>query len=66
MQIRPMSLADLPGVLAVQRACYGPGHLEPLEAFASKLTASPMTCWVAEAAKLTRFGDSARFMRAGL
>ena len=50
MQIRPMSPADLPGVLAVQRACYGPGHLEPLEAFASKLTASPTTCWVAEAA----------------
>lgn len=47
MLIRPMTLTDLPGVLAVQQRCYAPAFHEPAVAFASKLSGSPGTCWVA-------------------
>lgn len=45
--IRPVADADLPGVLAVQRACYGDALLEPPEALASRWTRSPALCLVA-------------------
>ena len=41
--IRPLAAADLPGLLAVQRACYGAGLLESGEVFARRL-ASPANC----------------------
>ncbi len=45
--IRPVADADLPGVLAVQRACYGDALLEPPEALASRWARSPALCLVA-------------------
>lgn len=45
--IRPVAAADLPGILAVQRACYGDGFLEPGDALASRWARSPATCLVA-------------------
>lgn len=45
--IRPIADADLPGVLAVQRACYGDALLEPPEALASRWMHSPALCLVA-------------------
>lgn len=41
--VRPLALQDLPGLLAVQRACYGEGFVESGEAFAQRL-ASPANC----------------------
>ena len=41
--IRPLSLADLPGLLQVQRACYGDDYVESAEVFARRL-ASPAQC----------------------
>lgn len=43
-----MTQGDLAAVLTVQHQCYAAAFHEPLEAFASKWTASPDTCWVAE------------------
>jgi GNAT superfamily N-acetyltransferase len=43
---RPMQPDDLPGVLALQQGCYAAAFHEPLAAFASKLSASPDSCWV--------------------
>ncbi|MCE1191454.1 MAG: GNAT family N-acetyltransferase [Acidovorax sp.] len=40
---RPLAAADLPGLLAVQRACYGEGFVESAEVFARRL-ASPVNC----------------------
>lgn len=40
---RPLTLADLPGLLAVQRACYGAGFVEGADVFARRL-ASPAQC----------------------
>lgn len=40
---RPLTAADLPGLLAVQRACYGEGFVEGAEVFARRL-ASPVNC----------------------
>lgn len=40
---RPLALADLPGLLAVQRACYGEGFIEGAEVFARRL-ASAANC----------------------
>ena len=34
--IRPIVADDLPGILAVQQACYGEGFLEPGDALASR------------------------------
>ena len=46
MILRPMTPADLPGVLAVQAACYEPAYHEPQAAFYAKLTQCAETCWV--------------------
>lgn len=43
-----MTHHDLTAVLAIQHQCYQPAFHEPREAFESKWTASPDTCWVAE------------------
>ena len=40
---RPLTAHDLPGLLAVQRACYGDGLVESAEVFARRL-ASPANC----------------------
>lgn len=40
---RALTAADLPGLLAVQRACYGEGFVEGAEVFARRLT-SPVNC----------------------
>lgn len=45
--IRPITDADLPGMLAVQQACYGNALLEPAEALASRWARSPALCLVA-------------------
>lgn len=42
-RVRPLVLADLPGLLAVQLACYGEGFVESGEVFARRL-ASPANC----------------------
>ncbi len=47
MHLRPMTPMDLPGVLAVQQHCHAPAFHEPEAAFASKVSGSPGTCWVA-------------------
>ncbi|MFY3386183.1 GNAT family N-acetyltransferase [Paracidovorax sp. MALMAid1276] len=41
--VRPLALSDLPGLLAVQLACYGEGFVESGEVFARRL-ASPANC----------------------
>ena len=41
--IRPMRLADLEGVLRVQRACYGDGFVEPAEVYRRRIV-SPVQC----------------------
>jgi len=41
--VRALNLTDLPGLLAVQRACYGEGYVESAEVFARRL-ASPAHC----------------------
>ncbi len=47
---RPLTLQDLPGLLAVQRACYGAGYIESASVYARRL-ASPAQCsWVIEQA----------------
>jgi len=43
MTPRPLAPHDLPGLLAVQRACYGAGFVESAEVFARRL-ASPAQC----------------------
>jgi len=44
--IRTLEPRDLPGLLAVQRACYGEGFVERAEVFARRL-ASPANCSLA-------------------
>ncbi len=44
--IRTLDPRDLPGLLAVQRACYGEGFVESAEVFARRL-ASPANCSLA-------------------
>lgn len=41
--VRPLAVQDLPGLLAVQLACYGAGFVESREVFAARL-ASPANC----------------------
>ena len=41
--VRRLAVQDLPGLLAVQLACYGPGFVESGEVFAARL-ASPANC----------------------
>lgn len=43
---RQMQASDLDAVLDLQQRCYAPAFHEPREAFASKLLASPRSCWV--------------------
>lgn len=43
MTPRPLTLHDLPGLLAVQLACYGAGFVESAEVFARRI-ASPAQC----------------------
>ena len=43
MTPRPLLAADLPGLLAVQRACYGDGFIESAPVYARRL-ASPANC----------------------
>lgn len=45
--IRTIAATDLPGILAVQQACYGAGFLEPGDALASRWARSPALCLVA-------------------
>lgn len=45
--IRPIVADDLPGILAVQQACYVDGFLEPGDALASRWARSPAMCLVA-------------------
>ncbi len=45
-QIRPLEPRDLPGLLAVQLACYGEGFVESADVFARRL-ASPANCSLA-------------------
>lgn len=45
--IRPVADTDLPGILAVQQACYGDGFLESGDALASRWARSPAMCLVA-------------------
>lgn len=40
---RALTTADLPALLAVQRACYGDAYVESAEVFARRL-ASPVNC----------------------
>lgn len=47
LTIRPIVADDLPGILAVQQACYGDGFLEPGDALASRWARSPAMCLVA-------------------
>lgn len=45
---RPLTAEDLPGLLAVQRACYGDGYIESAAVYARRL-ANPAQCsWVIE------------------
>jgi hypothetical protein len=44
--IRTLDPRDLPGLLEVQRACYGEGFVESAEVFARRL-ASPANCSLA-------------------
>lgn len=41
--VRPLTATELPGLLAVQRACYGEDYLEPAEVFARRI-ACPVQC----------------------
>ena len=50
MHVRPLTAADLPGLLAVQRACYGPGYVESAEVFARRLRNPAQCSQVAESA----------------
>jgi len=47
LTIRPIVADDLPGIQAVQRACYGDGFLETDDALASRWARSPAMCLVA-------------------
>ena len=42
--LRPLAVADMPAVLAVQAQCYGDMLLESSDALASRLALSPDTC----------------------
>lgn len=44
--IHPLTLNDLPELLAIQSVCYGDGFHESAQAFRAKLEASPDTHWL--------------------
>lgn len=47
MQIRPMTLADLDLMLAIQQRCYPEAYHEPAAAFENKLRRAPGSAWLA-------------------
>jgi hypothetical protein len=47
--IRTAQPDDVYEILRIQACCYQPDFLENEAAFASKIKASPHTCWLAEA-----------------
>ncbi len=51
IDLRPLRVADVPAVLAVQAQCYEPQFLESAQAFEAKLKAVQAhdTCWIATA-----------------
>lgn len=52
IEVRPLRVADVPAVLALQAQCYEPQFLESAQAFEAKLQAAQShgTCWIASAA----------------
>lgn len=46
--LRPLRAADLPAVLAIQRAAYGDGYQESAAVLARKLALAPQACWLAQ------------------
>ncbi|RYF19939.1 MAG: N-acetyltransferase [Comamonadaceae bacterium] len=59
MAPRALAAADLPGLMAVQRACYGDAYVESAEVFARRL-ASPAQCSLV----LTRAGHVCAYLAA--
>lgn len=51
IDVRPLRVADVPAVLALQAQCYEPQFLESAQAFEAKLKAVQAhdTCWIATA-----------------
>lgn len=47
-RLRPIAPADLPAVLAVQRAAYGDAYQESAVVLGAKLARAPGGCWLAE------------------
>lgn len=47
--LRPLRAADLPAVLAIQRAAYGDGYQESAAVLGRKLALAPQACWLAHA-----------------
>ena len=47
LALRPLHVADLPAVLAIQRAAYGEGYQESAAVLGRKLELAPQACWVA-------------------
>ena len=47
--LRPLCAADLPDVLAIQRAAYGDGYQESAAVLGRKLELAPQACWLAQA-----------------
>jgi ribosomal protein S18 acetylase RimI-like enzyme len=45
---RPLTLQDLPGLLTVQSACYGDGHIESAAVYARRLVNPAQCSWVIE------------------
>lgn len=45
--LRPMTAADLPAILGVQRLAYGDAYQETAEVLDAKRQRSPAACWVA-------------------
>lgn len=45
---RPLTALDLPGLLAVQRACYGDGYIESAEVYARRLASAAQCSLVVE------------------
>ena len=47
LALRPLRAADLPVVLAIQRAAYGDGYQESAAVLGRKLALAPQACWMA-------------------
>lgn len=47
--LRPLHAADLPAVLAIQRAAHGDGYQESAAVLGRKLALAPQACWLAHA-----------------